>query len=65
MMGFFGTGFMFVTAAQILGIFYAMLNEAFYWIIFNLLYLLLALFLIIGYIDFKNRIVQINTDIGA
>lgn len=67
MMLFFGIGFSFQVLNQILSIFQETINivlggDGLYWTLFQLYYILLMIFLIIGYLNFKNRMknMQIN-----
>ncbi|MHA1378276.1 MAG: hypothetical protein ACTSRG_07825 [Candidatus Helarchaeota archaeon] len=60
MIGFFGTGFMFLTFTEILGIFFDWMDQGLYYILFNFCYIFMLLFLILGYLNFKNHMKNIK-----
>ncbi len=60
MMAFFGTGFMFQVINQIMGIFIEALTDGLYYTLFSLWYVLLIIFIIAGYLNFKNRIKNVR-----
>ena len=60
MMFYFAWGFGFATMAQFLQVQFLNLSEGLVLVLYDLFYLMMLVFLIVGYIDFKNRIKQIQ-----
>lgn len=60
MMFYFATGFLFNDVDQFLTVFYGTLDQGLYWVIHNSFAIIMVVFLVIGYLNFKNRIQNIN-----
>ena len=60
MMGYFGTGFLCQAINQVVGLFNEMLTDGPYYFLFQLFYVLLMVFLVAGYLNFKKRISKIK-----
>ncbi len=60
MMVYFATGFLLNDVDQFLTIFWGYIDQGLYWVIHNSFAIIMVIFLVIGYLNFKNRIQNIN-----